>query len=88
MHWRSVQPLHVLLPCAGRLNGHTYAVAACAAAVFGIVAAGQMASWPLSSLGHHLARGILVAGLRRCIWATHRVAVPEMIRACLASSTL
>jgi hypothetical protein len=78
MHWRSVQSLHVLLPCAGRLKGHTHAVAACAAAVAGIVAAGQLA---LSSLGHHLARGILVAGLRRRIWATHRVAVPEMIRA-------
>ena len=28
----------------GRLKGHTYAVAACAAAVAGIVAAGQLAS--------------------------------------------
>ena len=43
MHWRSVQSLHVLLPCAGRLKGHTHAVAACAAAVAGIVAAGQLA---------------------------------------------
>ena len=44
MYWRSVQPLHVLLPCAGRLKGHTHAVAACAAAVAFIVAAGQLAS--------------------------------------------
>ncbi len=63
----------------GRLKGHTHDVAACVAAVAGIVAAGQLTSWPLSCLGHHLARGILVAGLRRRIWATHRVAVPEMI---------
>jgi hypothetical protein len=62
----------------GRLKGHTYAVAACAAA---LPVSWRLASWPLSSLGHHLARGVLVARLRRRIWATHRVAVPEMIRA-------
>ena len=55
----------------GRLKGHTYAVAACAAA---LPVSWRLASWPLSSLGHHLSRGILVAGLRRRIWATHRVA--------------
>jgi hypothetical protein len=44
MYWRSVQPLHVLLPCAGASQGAYLCRSRLCGRIAGIVAAGQLAS--------------------------------------------